>query len=176
MNRSYEYQTIAKEKLQNFEYFQIGTLERAELEENSQQNVSKKNFYYEKTHNQNYLNDNKNFVDSSANESDYLLKKRNREESDSRSFSDQALQNQRETEFNSGRWTQEEHEKFLEALLMYGNEWRKVQNYISTRSSTQARSHAQKFFLKLKKNLKSGNKNEDDLNLNYSKVTDKSNS
>jgi len=56
--------------------------------------------------------------------------------------------------FNIGRWTEHEHKKFLEAILMYGNEWKSVQKYISSRSSTQARSHAQKFFLRLKKNVK----------------------
>lgn len=55
--------------------------------------------------------------------------------------------------FNIGRWTENEHKKFLEAILLYGNEWKKVQQYISTRSSTQARSHAQKFFLRLKKSI-----------------------
>ena len=54
-------------------------------------------------------------------------------------------------EFHSGRWTNEEHNKFVEGILKYGNEWKKVQNIIKTRSSTQARSHAQKFFLRLKK-------------------------
>lgn len=57
-------------------------------------------------------------------------------------------------DFNTGRWTDAEHKKFLEAILIYGNEWKNVQKYISTRSSTQARSHAQKFFLRLKKNFK----------------------
>lgn len=56
--------------------------------------------------------------------------------------------------YNTGRWTDEEHKKFLEAILIYGNEWKSVQKYISSRSSTQARSHAQKFFLRLKKNFK----------------------
>ena len=55
--------------------------------------------------------------------------------------------------FNSGRWKEEEHNKFIEAILEYGNEWKKVQKIIKTRSSTQARSHAQKFFLRIKKNL-----------------------
>ena len=36
-----------------------------------------------------------------------------------------------------------------------------VQNVIKTRSSTQARSHAQKFFLKIKKNLDINNSNRD---------------
>ena len=53
--------------------------------------------------------------------------------------------------FNNGRWSDEEHKKFLEGILEYGNEWKKVQKIIKTRSSTQARSHAQKFFLKIKK-------------------------
>ena len=55
---------------------------------------------------------------------------------------------------NSGRWKQIEHEKFLEAIIMYGNDWKCVDKFIKTRSSTQARSHAQKFLLKLKKKLK----------------------
>lgn len=52
-----------------------------------------------------------------------------------------------------GRWTQKEHQLFLEGLMLYGNEWKNVQNHIGTRSATQARSHAQKFFIKLRKGL-----------------------
>lgn len=55
--------------------------------------------------------------------------------------------------YNSGRWIAEEHQKFIEGILKYGNEWKKVQNVIKTRTSTQARSHAQKFFLRLKRDL-----------------------
>lgn len=50
-----------------------------------------------------------------------------------------------------GRWTEEEHRKFVEGIVRYGNEWRMVQRHVATRTSNQARSHAQKFFLKLKK-------------------------
>jgi hypothetical protein len=39
----------------------------------------------------------------------------------------------------------------LEALKLYGKEWKKVQEHVKTRTSTQARSHAQKFFQKLEK-------------------------
>lgn len=53
--------------------------------------------------------------------------------------------------FNSGRWLQEEHRKFIEAIFLYGNEWRKVERYIKTRSAAQARSHAQKFFINIQK-------------------------
>ena len=56
-------------------------------------------------------------------------------------------------EYNTGRWTNEEHEKFIEGLLKFGNEWKKVESIIKTRSSTQARSHAQKFFLRMKKEI-----------------------
>jgi SHAQKYF class myb-like DNA-binding protein len=56
--------------------------------------------------------------------------------------------------FNTGRWTSEEHNKFLEALCVYGNNWRCVQNYIITRNSIQIRSHAQKYFMKIKNYLK----------------------
>ena len=46
--------------------------------------------------------------------------------------------------YKQGRWTKDEHEKFLEAIQIYGRDWKKVQYYVGTRSSTQARSHAQK--------------------------------
>jgi len=59
-----------------------------------------------------------------------------------------------ERQFNIGRWTLEEHKNFIDGILKYGNEWKKVQQIIKTRSSTQARSHAQKFFLRIKKTIK----------------------
>ena len=63
----------------------------------------------------------------------------------------------------SGRWSVEEHKKFLEAIVKYGNDWKEVQKHIGTRSSSQARSHAQKFFIKLKQDqLKSKTTNEID--------------
>lgn len=60
-------------------------------------------------------------------------------------------ENKQETKFNTGRWSAEEHHKFIEAMFLYGNEWKRVQQHIKTRSSTQARSHAQKFFIRLRK-------------------------
>ena len=59
---------------------------------------------------------------------------------------------------NQGRWTDEEHEKFLEALKIYGKNWNKVHRHVGTRTSAQTRSHAQKYFNKLmKKGSKDGN-------------------
>jgi SHAQKYF class myb-like DNA-binding protein len=52
--------------------------------------------------------------------------------------------------YNIGRWTEDEHRRFIEAILKHGNEWKSVQKHIKTRSSTQSRSHSQKFFLKIK--------------------------
>ena len=53
-------------------------------------------------------------------------------------------------DINEGRWTIEEKTKFIEAFLENGKKWKIIQNYIGTRTSTQTRSHAQKFLLKLK--------------------------
>jgi SHAQKYF class myb-like DNA-binding protein len=57
----------------------------------------------------------------------------------------------REGGFHCGRWQPDEHRRFIEAILKYGNEWKLVQKHVGTRSSTQARSHAQKFFVKVKR-------------------------
>ena len=54
-------------------------------------------------------------------------------------------------DYNSGRWLPKEHCQFIEAIFLFGNEWRKVERYIKTRTSAQARSHAQKFFINLQK-------------------------
>ncbi len=52
-------------------------------------------------------------------------------------------------ETNAGRWTKAEHKLFLEALELYGKDWKKVQQHVGTRTTTQARSHAQKYFAKI---------------------------
>ena len=70
---------------------------------------------------------------------------------------------------SNGRWSQEEHDKFIEGIIKFGNDWKKVQKYVSTRSSTQARSHAQKFLLKLKNN-KYLKKYNIDISLSWSKL------
>ena len=56
-----------------------------------------------------------------------------------------------------GRWTEKEQEQFLEGIMKFGNEWKNIQKYVQTRTPTQIRSHAQKFFLKLKRNLNTFN-------------------
>ena len=50
---------------------------------------------------------------------------------------------------NNGRWGKSEHLRFLAGCLLYKNNWKKVETYVRTRTSTQIRSHAQKY---LKKN------------------------
>lgn len=51
-----------------------------------------------------------------------------------------------EGRLNSGRWTVEEHKLFLKGLKQYGKNWKSIQNLIKSRSATQVRTHAQKFF------------------------------
>lgn len=60
-------------------------------------------------------------------------------------------QNHTQTNYNQGRWSKQEHCRFLEALKNFGKNWKKVQQHVQTRTSTQARSHAQKFFVKLER-------------------------
>mmetsp|Transcript_39 Transcript_39/g.106 ORF Transcript_39/g.106 Transcript_39/m.106 type:complete len:157 (-) Transcript_39:170-640(-) len=56
----------------------------------------------------------------------------------------------------SGRWSRAEHEEFLRCLAIYGREWKKVSQRITTRTAAQIRSHAQKYFKKINQD-----KNED---------------
>ncbi len=47
-------------------------------------------------------------------------------------------------------WTEEEHRKFLEAVRCFGaHNHKAIASYVTTRNSTQVRSHSQKFFKKL---------------------------
>lgn len=46
--------------------------------------------------------------------------------------------------YATGRWTEKEHYLFLLAVRDHGRDWKKIEEYVKSRSSTQARSHAQK--------------------------------
>ena len=50
-----------------------------------------------------------------------------------------------------GRWTLKEHIQFLKAIDRFGIKWEKIKAFIPTRTPEQIRSHAQKFYNKLKK-------------------------
>lgn len=49
-----------------------------------------------------------------------------------------------------GRWSKEEHERFLEGIILYGTNWKKIRELVGTRTKIQICSHAQKFFSKMK--------------------------
>ena len=70
---------------------------------------------------------------------------------------------------NNGRWTKEEQNRFAEAVLKYGNDWKNIQNHVFSRNITQVRSHAQKFLMKLKESNFLINKGLD-LNLSWTKI------
>lgn len=52
-------------------------------------------------------------------------------------------------EESTGRWTPDEHRLFLEGIMLYGKDWKKMQPLIKTRTLVQIRTHAQKVFKKI---------------------------
>lgn len=82
------------------------------------------------------------------------------------------IENTAQPESNTGRWSKLEHQHFLEALKLYGKDWKKVQEYVVTRSGSQIRSHSQKFFRKLIKDLKlkNGENSKENENLRVSNI------
>lgn len=55
------------------------------------------------------------------------------------------------TSIRGGRWTADEHERFLAGFRIHGHKWKRVQQVVRTRSVTQVRTHAQKYLLKVAK-------------------------
>ena len=50
-----------------------------------------------------------------------------------------------------GRWTEEEHQVFLEGLKLHGKQWKTIATMIGTRTVVQVRTHAQKYFQKMER-------------------------
>jgi SHAQKYF class myb-like DNA-binding protein len=61
------------------------------------------------------------------------------------------MKTDKRSEDHSGRWTPQEHALFLTGLEKFGKNWKAIERVVGTRTSTQARSHAQKYFLKADK-------------------------
>jgi len=63
---------------------------------------------------------------------------------------------EQDAEFHTRYWLPEEHQRFLVGLKMYGHkDIKSIARFVGTRSSTQVRTHAQKYFMKLDKHGKS---------------------
>jgi len=48
-------------------------------------------------------------------------------------------------------WSEEEHEKFVQALKLFDRDWKKIEKFIGSKTVIQIRSHAQKYFQKVQR-------------------------
>jgi SHAQKYF class myb-like DNA-binding protein len=49
------------------------------------------------------------------------------------------------------RWSDDEHLLFLEGMKLHGRSWGRVANHVQTKTTIQIRSHAQKYFNRVKR-------------------------
>ncbi|TVU17422.1 hypothetical protein EJB05_33458, partial [Eragrostis curvula] len=49
------------------------------------------------------------------------------------------------------KWTAVEHDSFVHALFIFGRDWKTIEQFVGSKTATQIRSHAQKYFLKAHK-------------------------
>ena len=57
----------------------------------------------------------------------------------------------KEGDENTGRWSKKEHDLFVECLTKYGKDWKKMADFLKTRTVVQIRTHAQKYFQRVAK-------------------------
>lgn len=60
-----------------------------------------------------------------------------------------------EEELRRGRWSQDEHETFLNGYYQFGRNWKRIALMIPMRNHIQVRTHAQKYFKKMNKRKRS---------------------
>ena len=71
---------------------------------------------------------------------------------------DEATAQNNASTLETGRWSSEEHSRFLDGLEIYGRrKWQKIAELVGTRTTIQVRSHAQKYFKKLRKESEHAN-------------------
>ena len=123
-----------------------------------------KNEHYNDDSNSNNLVNDKNILNrhnSESSESTFSIKETEKNESSAKlpqktvkklfSIIDYNLFDDLEKgDINEGRWSSEEHIKFIKAFVYFGKKYRLIQKYISSRNCHQIRSHAQKFVLRIK--------------------------
>ncbi len=58
-----------------------------------------------------------------------------------------------DTALNTGMWTPDEHQRFIEAIKMFGKDWVAIEQHVQTRSAKQVKSHSQKFLWVLSRSV-----------------------
>ncbi|KAL4438118.1 hypothetical protein ABPG74_016897 [Tetrahymena malaccensis] len=156
-NYSSSAQNMIFQNLQN----QLTTLSSRSIiesvSENSQSNISMQKSNFSQNPNSNAIaNNSDNVANSTTNKNSSSTQNSFNQPVKSINYNN-TIQNPNGS--NTGRWTREEHLRFVKGLGMYGKNWKKVEEFVGTRSGAQIRSHAQKFFNKIQReNAKSNSK------------------
>lgn len=83
-------------------------------------------------------------------EDSFMSVPRNQESSDD--DDEDPARNRREAE-KIGRWSEYEHLVFLDGLKRHGKQWKTIAGMIGTRTVVQVRTHAQKYFQKVDRDV-----------------------
>ncbi len=143
LNKVFSIKKSYENKLNSQVYFKYENKLTNILGKKTERNINNSNFKKNT-----YVNKNKNKVKSIIN---HLIAQK-RELNISKE--NNASTKESKTNYSLGRWSNEEHRKFIEALINYGKNWNSIKEHIETRDYFQIVHYTTRFLIRIKRAFK----------------------